>query len=142
MKSLPPVRAAGPVLPATAATSSAALARYHVRAAAGTLVVLLLCGAGVAAALWLASLFLCLSLHRTPLHATLALWPQAMLAWYDGRLPGQGRRIAGAALCALLVAFGVPGAGLHALFAGANRRRLYGSARFASTAEIRRAGLL
>ncbi|KVA94652.1 hypothetical protein WI61_01670, partial [Burkholderia cepacia] len=97
---------------------------------------------GIAASLWLASFFLYASLRINPLHAGLWGWLDAALAWRDGMMPNIGRQLAGAALLSVLLSFGGPVLGLHVLWAGASRRRLYGSARFASESEIRRAGLL
>ncbi|MFP3614673.1 hypothetical protein SB778_31805, partial [Paraburkholderia sp. SIMBA_050] len=77
-----------------------------------------------------------------PLHAGLHAWPDAVLAWYDGRLPEHGRRVAGAALFGMLLAFGAPALGVYTLLDRSCHRRLYGSARFANEADIRRAGLL
>jgi hypothetical protein len=94
------------------------------------------------ASLWLASFFLYASLRLNPLHAGLWGWLDALLAWDDGRMLNGGRRLAGAALLGVLVAVGGPAMGLYALWDRAGRRRLYGSARFASEAEIRAAGLL
>ena len=67
---------------------------------------------------------------------------KALGAWYDGRLPNIGRRVAGAGLMGLLVAFGGPALAVYAWLEQAGRRPLYGDARFANDAEIRRAGLL
>ncbi|PLZ01877.1 hypothetical protein CY652_13900 [Burkholderia sp. WAC0059] len=100
-----------------------------------------LAGTGMAA-LWLASFFLYASARINPFHAGLHAWLDAALAWYDGRLPKEGRRLAGSALFGLLLAFGAPALGVYTLWASAGQRRLYGSARFADDAEIRRAGLL
>lgn len=102
-----------------------------------TLVVALGC-----AALWLASFFLCASLRVNPVHASLYTWLDAVLAWHDGRLPREGRRLAGSALFGVLLAFGAPAAGAGAILDRSGRRRLYGSARFANEADMRRAGLL
>lgn len=107
-----------------------------------TLAALILFVAGLAAALWLASFFLYASLRVNPFHAGLHGWLDAVLAWHDGRMPKEGRRLIGSALFGLLVAFGGPGLGLYTLWERSGRRRLYGSARFASDAEIREAGLL
>ena len=59
-----------------------------------------------------------------------------------GQMPNGGRRLAGAALLGVLTAVGGPAIGLYILWESTGRRRLYGSARFASEAEIRAAGLL
>jgi len=107
-----------------------------------TLAALILFVAGLAAALWLASFYLYASLRVNPFHAGLHGWLDAVLAWHDGRMPKEGRRLIGSALFGLLVAFGGPGLGLYTLWERSGRRRLYGSARFASDAEIREAGLL
>ncbi|WP_416270395.1 hypothetical protein SD235_36080 (plasmid) [Burkholderia cepacia] len=114
----------------------------HTRTAALTVAVLACLMGGIAASLWLASFFLYASLRINPLHAGLWGWLDAALAWRDGIMPNIGRQLAGAALLAVLLSFGCPVLGLHVLRAGASRRRLYGSARFASESEIRRAGLL
>ncbi|KVK76034.1 hypothetical protein WS90_25735 [Burkholderia cepacia] len=97
---------------------------------------------GLAASLWLASFFLYASLRINPLHAGLWGWLDAALAWRDGVMPNVGRKLAGAALVGALVSLGGPVLGFHALWERLNRRRLYGSARFANESEIRQAGLL
>ncbi|MGF6479558.1 type IV secretory pathway TraG/TraD family ATPase VirD4 [Paraburkholderia sp. JPY419] len=107
-----------------------------------TLAVLACLMGGVAASFWLASFFLYASLRINPLHAGLWGWLDAALAWRHGMMPNVGRKLARAALFGVLLSFGGPILGLHALWASANRRRLYGSARFASESDIRRAGLL
>ncbi|KVW14660.1 hypothetical protein WK91_19905 [Burkholderia cepacia] len=98
--------------------------------------------AGLLTSLWLASFLLYASLRLNPFHAGLWGWLDALLAWYDGRMPHGGRRLAGAALLGVLIAVGCPAMGLYSLWERSGRRRLYGSARFASEAEIRAAGLL
>jgi hypothetical protein len=114
----------------------------HTRMAAITLAVLACLMGGLAASLWLASFFLYASLRLNPLHAGLWGWLDAVLAWRQGMMPNLGRKLAGAALFGVFMSFGGPILGLHALWASTNRRRLYGSARFASESEIRQAGLL
>jgi hypothetical protein len=114
----------------------------HTRTAAVTLAVLACLIGAVVASLWLASLFLYGSLRVNPLHAGVWGWLDAVLAWRQGVMPNVGRKLAGAALFGTLVSFGGPLFGLHALRTSANRRRLYGSARFASESEIRLARLL
>lgn len=94
------------------------------------------------AALWLASFFLSASLRGNPFHASVRTWLDVALAWHDGRMPKEGRRLAGSALFGLLLAFGAPAFGASTLLEQFGRRRLYGSARFANEADIRRAGLL
>jgi hypothetical protein len=115
---------------------------HHVRAAAVTVAALAILTGALLASLWLASFFLYASLRLNPLHAGLWDWPNALLAWHDGRMLNAGRRLAGAALLGVLVAVGGPAMGLYTLWERTGRRRLYGSARFASEAEIRAAGLL
>lgn len=115
---------------------------HHVRTAAITLVTLAVLAGGLAASLWLASFFLYASLRINPLRAGLWGWLEAALAWHDGVMPNGGRRLAGAALFGVLLAFGGPAVGLRVLWERSGQRRLYGSARFASDAEIRKAGLL
>ncbi|NUY02458.1 hypothetical protein [Paraburkholderia youngii] len=114
----------------------------HTRTAAMTLAVLACLMGGVAASLWLASFCLYASLRINPLHAGLWGWLDAALTWRHGMMPNIGRKLAGAALFGMLLSFGGPVLGLLALWASTNRRRLYGSARFASESDIRRAGLL
>src|SRR5476651_2578327 len=112
-------------------------AGHHARTAAITIAALALLAGALLASLWLASFFLYASLRVNPLHAGLQGWLDAVLAWHDGRTPKEGRRLIGSALFGLLVAFGGPGLGLYTLWERSGRRRLYGSARFASDAEIR-----
>ncbi|WP_179403776.1 hypothetical protein [Burkholderia guangdongensis] len=114
----------------------------HTRTAAMTLVVLAFLVGGLAASLWLASFFLYASLRINPLHAGMWGWLDAALAWRHGMMPNVGRKLAGAALFGVLLSLGGPVLGLHALWASSSRRRLYGSARFASESEIRQAELL
>jgi len=115
---------------------------HHARATAITVAVLVVLTGALLASLWLASFFLSASLRVNPLHAGLWGWPDALLAWRDGRTLNGGRRLAGAALLGVLVAVGGPAMDIYTLWERAGRRRLYGSARFASEAEIRAAGLL
>ncbi|WP_175964284.1 hypothetical protein [Burkholderia pyrrocinia] len=114
----------------------------HTRAAAITLIVLACLIGGLAAALWLASFFLYASLRINPLHAGPWGWVDAVLAWRHGGMPNAGRKLAGAVLIAVFLSFGGPVFGLLAWQDRLGRRRLYGSARFASESEIRQAGLL
>jgi hypothetical protein len=115
---------------------------HHARVAVLTVVVLAILVGGLLASLWLASFFLYASLRLNPLNAGLWGWSDALLAWHDGRMPNGGRHLAGAALLGVLVAVGGPAMGLYTLWERTERRRLYGSARFASETEIRAAGLL
>ncbi|WP_205989627.1 hypothetical protein [Paraburkholderia sp. Ac-20336] len=114
----------------------------HTRTAVITLAVLVCLSGGIAASLWLASFFLYASLRINPLHAGLWGWLDTALAWRHGMMPNVGRKLVGAALFGVLLSFGGPVLGLHALWERSGRRRLYGSARFASESEIRQAGLL
>jgi hypothetical protein len=114
----------------------------HVRPTAITVAALVLLTGALLASLWLASFFLYASLRVNPLHAGLWGWLDALRAWHDGRMPNGGRRLAGAALLGALVAVAGPVMGLYTVWERTGRRRLYGSARFASEAEIRAAGLL
>jgi hypothetical protein len=118
------------------------LVSNRIRTAAITVCVLTFLLGCLAAALWLASFFLYASLRTNPLHAGLWGWLDAALAWRNGRMHAVGRQIVGTALVGVLLAFGGPIFGLHAMWQRSGRRRLYGSARFASDAEIREAGLL
>ena len=114
----------------------------HTRTAAITLAVLVGLMGGLVASLWFASLLLYVSLRINPLHAGLWGWLDTTLAWRHGVMPSLGGKLAGAAIFGVLLSFGGPVFALHALRASVNRRRLYGSARFASESEIRQAGLL
>jgi hypothetical protein len=115
---------------------------HHVRTTLITLAVLVIIAGALLASLWLTSFFLYASLRLNPLHAGLLGWPDALLAWHDGGMPNGGRRLVGSALLGVLAAVGGPTMGLYTLWERSGRRRLYGSARFASEAEIRAAGLL
>lgn len=115
---------------------------HHVQTALVTVAVLATVTGALLASLWVASFFLYASLRLNPFHAGLWGWPDTLLAWHDGLVPHGGRRLAGAALLGVLVAVGCPAMGLYSLWERSGRRRLYGSARFASEAEIRAAGLL
>ena len=115
---------------------------YHAMLALLTLAVMAAVAAGLTLALWLASFFFVASQHVNPLHAGFHTWPDAALAWHDGHLPNQGRRLAGAGLFGVVLAFGAPALGVYTLLEQSGGRRLYGSARFANEADIRRAGLL
>lgn len=115
---------------------------HHVRTALVTVAVLAAVTGSLLASLCAASFFLYASLRLNPFHAGPWGWPDALLAWHDGSMPNGGRRLAGSALLGVLVAVGGPTMGLYSLWERTGRRRLYGSARFASEAEIRAAGLL
>ncbi|MBL3961018.1 hypothetical protein H3O04_00685 [Burkholderia sp. KCJ3K979] len=117
-------------------------AAFHTRSALVALAMAAVVAGGVLASLWAASFFLYASLRMNPLHAGLWGWPDVSLAWLHGQKPNAGRRLAGAALLGVLTAVGGPAIGLYTLWESTGRRRLYGSARFASEAEIRAAGLL
>ncbi|WP_321858998.1 hypothetical protein [Paraburkholderia tropica] len=117
--------------------------RYHAVVALMTVSIVAAVAVGLALALWLASFFFVASQHVNPLHAGFHAWPDAALAWYDGQLPRQqGRRLAGAAFFGMLLAFGAPAFGVYSFLDHSSHRRLYGSARFANEADVRRAGLL
>ena len=115
---------------------------HHMRTALVTVAVMATVASALLASLWVASFFLYASLRLNPFHAGLWGWPDALLAWHDGMMPNGGRRLAGAVLLGVLVTLGGPAMGLYSLWERSGRRRLYGSARFASEAEIRAAGLL
>jgi type IV secretory pathway TraG/TraD family ATPase VirD4 len=115
---------------------------HQARAAAITLAALSILLSMLVASLWLASFFLYAGLRVNPFHGGLWGWFDAVLAWRDGLMPNYGRRLAGAAFLGVVMAFGGPAFGVHAFWERSSRRRLYGSARFASDAEIRKAGLL
>ena len=132
----------------------------HALLAAKTLAVLVLLGAALLAACWLASFFLYASWRMNPFHAGWWAWldaargvlgnhaPDAALATHvsvsghGGAITALERRLIGSAVFGVLVAFGAPALGGYVLWERSGRRRLYGSARFASDAEIRAAGLL
>ncbi len=114
----------------------------HAGAAAVTLIALSIFVLCTVAALWFAGAVLVAGAQHNPVHAGLWVWWDAWSAYRRGNLPAQGRHLAGAAALGCLVAFGGPLVALHALRGQSAQRRLYGSARFASEAEIRAAGLL
>jgi hypothetical protein len=118
------------------------LLSHHFWAAAATVAILAVLLGDLAAAFWMASFFLYACLRINPLHAGLWGWLDAALAWRDGLMPNSGKRLVGAGLFGVLLAFGGPVFGFHVLWQRSSQRRLYGSARFASDAEIRKAGLL
>lgn len=91
--------------------------------------------------LWLASFFLYASFRLNPLHAGFWGWCDVWLLWREGGVPQGARHLAGAALLALLVSVGLPAMALYTVWERTARRSLHGSARFASEAEIRAAGL-
>jgi len=122
--------------------NGASATAFHARSALVALAILAVVAVGALASLWAASFFLYASLRLNPLHAGFLGWSDALLAWLHGQLPSAGRRLAGAALLGVLAAVGGPAIGLYTLWESTGRRRLYGSARFASEAEIRTAGLL
>lgn len=115
---------------------------FHARTALIALAVLAVVAVGVLAALWVASFFLYASLRVNPLHAGLWAWLDALFAWRDAKMPNGGKHLVGAALLGVLGGIGGPAMGLYTVWARSGRRRLFGSARFASEAEIRAAGLL
>jgi hypothetical protein len=116
--------------------------RAHVWRALLAVAIVVAAAGALVPALWLASFILVASHHVNPLHAGWRAWPLAALAWYDGYLPREGRRLAVAALFGVVLALGAPAVGVYALVDRSGQRRLYGSARFADEADIRRAGLL
>src|SRR5258708_5833326 len=73
-----------------------------------TLVILGAFGCATVAAFWLASFLLYASLHNNPLHAGFWGWWDAVSAWHDGRQPKVGRKLAGAVVLGVLIAFGGP----------------------------------
>ncbi|WP_233342943.1 hypothetical protein [Burkholderia cepacia] len=123
-------------------SDTAGPAAHYARTALVTVAVLAIVAGTLLASLWVASFFLYASLRLNPFHAGLWGWPDALLAWHGGLMPNGVRRLVGAALLGVLVAVGSPAMALYSIWEGAGRRRLYGSARFASEAEIRAAGLL
>ncbi|WP_186178547.1 hypothetical protein [Burkholderia gladioli] len=128
--------------PSSIPSDAAGPAAHHVRATLVTVAVLAVVAGDLLASVWVASFFLYASLRLNPFHAGLWGWPDALLAWHGGLMPNGGRRLAGAALLGVLVAVGSPAMASYSIWERTGRRRLYGSARFASEAEIRAAGLL
>lgn len=114
----------------------------HARSAVITLAVLIGLGAGMIAALWIAGFLLYASQHHNPLHVGVWGWIDAVSTWHQGGLPRQGRRLVAVGVMGLLVAFGGPVLAWWAIQEQGGRRELYGSARFANEADVRRAGLL
>ncbi|MPV59461.1 hypothetical protein CFB46_20695 [Burkholderia sp. HI2761] len=111
------------------------------RATIVTLCVVIGMLAALGVAVWLATCTLYVSLHLNPLRAHWSAWVDALLAWSDGGLPNMGRRLAGAGFIGLAIAFGGSALAVYAWVERAARRALYGDARFATDADIRKAGL-
>ncbi|MBU9413506.1 hypothetical protein [Burkholderia multivorans] len=94
------------------------------------------------AALWIAgSVFFALA-HHNPLQSGGFGYIDALTDWSNGWLPGYGRRLAIAGVTGCVLAFGGPLVLLGIVRAQRDQRALHGSARFATEAEIRKAGLL
>ncbi|MGX7006070.1 type IV secretory system conjugative DNA transfer family protein [Caballeronia sp. KNU42] len=118
----------------------------HRRRIVTVLVILVAIGGTLVVNCWLAgAIFFALNRHN-PLHARLWSWPGAVLYHVSGQWPEQrpnaGRTLAMSAWLAGLVGLGIPALGASAVLDARSRRELHGSARFATAAEIRRAGLM
>lgn len=99
-------------------------------------------GLAAAAALWIAGFVFFALAHHNPLQAGGFGYLDALTDWSNGWLRGDGKRLAIAAVIGSGVAFVGPLVLIGIVRAQMERRDLHGSARFATEAEIRKAGLL
>ncbi|MDN7999990.1 hypothetical protein QZN00_22885 [Burkholderia multivorans] len=104
--------------------------------------VLVAAGLAAVAALWIAGFVFFALVHHNPFLAGGFGYIDALTDWSNGWLPGDGRRLAVAGVTGCALAFGVPLALLGIVCAQRGQRALHGNARFATEAEIRKAGLL
>lgn len=107
-----------------------------------TIGVLLAVGAASTAALWIAGFVFFALAHHNPLQAGGFGYIDALTDWSNGWLPGYGKRLAMAGVIGAGLTFVGPLVLVGIWRAQAAQRALHGSARFATEAEIRKAGLL
>jgi type IV secretory pathway TraG/TraD family ATPase VirD4 len=93
-------------------------------------------------ALWIAGFVFFALAHHNPLQAGGFGYIDAFTDWSNGWLPGYGKRLAIAGVIGGGLAFIGPPVLIGVVRAQMAQRDLHGSARFATEAEIRRAGLL
>ncbi|WP_454872534.1 hypothetical protein [Paraburkholderia xenovorans] len=107
--------------------------------AAGVLIAL---GVASIAALWIAGFVFFTLAHHNPLRAGGFGYLDALTDWSNGWLRGYGKRLVIAGVIGGGLAFAGPLVLIGVVHAQMGRRELHGSARFATEAEIRKAGLL
>ena len=115
---------------------------FSVRVLAIVTGVLVATGLAAVAALWIAGFVFFSLVHHNPLQAGGFGYIDALTDWLNGWLPGDGRRLAMAGVIGCAMAFGGPLVLFGIVRAQQGQRALHGSARFATEAEIRKAGLL
>ncbi|HEB3530061.1 TPA: hypothetical protein RZC51_001540 [Burkholderia cenocepacia] len=99
-------------------------------------------GAASIAALWIAGFVFFALGHHNPLQAGGFGYIDALTDWSNGWLHGYGKRLAVAGVIGGGLAFVGPLLLIGIVRAQMGQRELHGSARFATEAEIRKAGLL
>jgi hypothetical protein len=114
----------------------------YARAVMVTLGILLVLAIGLVAALRCAGFFYFAFAHRNPLHAGWWGWFDGVSACMQDCKPVEHRHLLGSAILALALIFGGPLLAWVSIRDQHERRELYGSARFASEHDIRKAGLL
>lgn len=112
------------------------------RVLAITVGVLIVIGVASIAALWIAGFVFFALAHHNPLRAGGFGYIDALTDWSNGWLVGYGKRLAVAGVTGCGVAFAGPLVLIGVVRAQMGQRELHGSARFATEAEIRKAGLL
>jgi|GEM_PF-3173646 len=112
------------------------------RALTITVGVLVVLGVASIAALWIAGFVFFALAHHNPLQAGGFGYIDALTDWSNGWLHGYGKRLAVAGVVGGGLAFVGPLVLIGVVRAQMEQRELHGSARFATEAEIRKAGLL
>ncbi|NGM80170.1 hypothetical protein [Burkholderia multivorans] len=107
-----------------------------------TVGVLIALGVASLAALWIAGFVFFALAHHNPVRAGGFGYIDALTDWSNGWLHGYGRRLAVAGVIGCGLAFVGPLVLIGVVHAQMGQRELHGSARFATEAEIRKAGLL
>lgn len=107
-----------------------------------TICILIALGIASIAALWIAGFVFFALAHHNPLQAGGFGYLDAQMDWSNGWLSGYGKRLAIAGVIGGGVSFVGPLVLIGVVRAQMAQRDLHGSARFATEAEIRRAGLL
>jgi hypothetical protein len=114
----------------------------YVRTIMVTIGILLVLAVGLTVALWCAGFFYFAFAHQNPLHAGWWGWFDGVSACVQHCKPVEHRHLLGSAVLALALVFGAPLLAWVSIRDQRERRELYGSARFASEHDIRKAGLL
>jgi len=112
------------------------------RAPAITVAVLIAIASALIAALWMAGFVFFALAHHNPLRAGGFGYIDALTDWSNGWLRGYGKRLAISGVIGGGLAFIGPLVLIGVVRAQMGQRELHGSARFATEAEIRKAGLL